>query len=116
MACLLHYNMNVSMFMGYLGNSYTGAYRNVEVAIKILSPYNIDPESIQHYIRVMTVGCSNHFVAEISRANAMEYWQEGNNSLIKKNIDKVKQTMNKEEQSNSVAPSSASYSDTPPIL
>ena len=89
MACLLHYNMNVGLHMRYLGNNYTGEYCNVDATIRILSSYKIDPELIQHYIRVMTVGCPNHFVAETSRANAMEYWREGNNPSITKNLDKV---------------------------
>ena len=104
MACLLHYNMDVGLLMRYLGNNYTGAYRDVEATVKILSSYNIDTELIEHYIRVMTVGCPNHLVAETSRANAMEYWREGNNPSIKKNLDKVRKTMNKEDRNNFVAP------------
>ena len=104
MACLLHYNMDVGLLMRYLGNNYTGAYRDVNATVKILSYYKINTDLIQHYIRVMTVGCPNHFVAETSRANVMEYWREGNNPSIKKNINKVNVTMNKEERNNFVAP------------
>ena len=63
MACLLLYNMDVGLLMCYLGNNCTEAYRDVDATVKILSSYNIDPELIQHYIRLMTVGCLNHFVA-----------------------------------------------------
>ena len=86
MACLLHYNMDVGLLMRYLGNNYTSAYQDIHATVKILSSYKIDTDLIQHYIRVMTVGCPNHFIAETSRANAMEYWQEGNNPSIKKTL------------------------------
>ena len=58
--------MDVSLLMRYIGDNYTGAYQDIDATVKILSPYKIDPELIQHYIRVMTVGCTNHLVAETS--------------------------------------------------
>ena len=36
MACLLHYNLDVSLFMRYLGGNYTGAHRNIHATANIL--------------------------------------------------------------------------------
>jgi hypothetical protein len=42
--------------------------------------------------------------ADISRANALKYWQEGNKPSINKNLEKVMKTMNKEEHNKFVIP------------
>jgi len=74
LACLLHYNLDTSLLMSYLGNNYTGAYRNVPEVIKTLQHYKIDKNLINQYARVMTTGCPNRFVANTSRNNALHYW------------------------------------------
>ena len=106
MACLFHFNMDVGLLMRYLGNNYTGSYRQVMSTVATLNAHDIDPDLIQHYIRVMTVGCPNIFVAKTTRANAVEYWRAGNNPSIKRNLAKVMTTMNKEERNNFVVPRS----------
>ena len=78
-ACLFKYNMDVGLLVRYLSNNYTGAYHDVEVNAKIMTLYNIDYGLIQHCIRVMTVGCINYFIAELSHANVIQYQREGNN-------------------------------------
>ena len=52
----------------------------------------------------MTVGCPNYFVAESSRKNALTYWRGGNNPSVKRKLDQVMHTMNKEERNNFVIP------------
>ena len=65
-AALFHFNLDTSMLMRYMGNNYTGEYRNIDAVVNILKQYNIEDSLISKYIRVMTVGCPNHFVASTS--------------------------------------------------
>ena len=71
MACLLHYNMDVSLVIRFLGNNYTAAHREVSETVETLRQHNIDEELIQHYIRVMKVGCPNKMVFETTRMTAI---------------------------------------------
>ena len=36
LACLLHYNLNVSLLMHFLGGNYVDAHRDVEKTVKLL--------------------------------------------------------------------------------
>ncbi|KAL7539229.1 hypothetical protein ACHAWF_006339, partial [Thalassiosira exigua] len=99
MACLFHYNLDVSLLMIYLGNNYTAAHRNVQETAKRLEPH-VEPYLIDLYIRLMTVGCPTHFVAESSRENSVRYWRAGNNPSIPKKLGQVLDTMNKEDKNN----------------
>ena len=96
LACLLHYNLDISMVFRFASNNYTGEFRNLEETEKTLSPL-VDKELIENYKKAMLQGCPNHFVAESSRSNAMLYWRKGNNPSINRNLHKVVKTMNKEE-------------------
>ena len=88
LACLLHYNLDTSLLMPYLGNNYTGAYRNVPEVIKTLQHYKINKNLINQYARVMTTGCPNRFVANTSRNNALHYWRHGNHPSINQKLIK----------------------------
>ena len=103
LACLFHYDLDVSLLMRYLGNNYTAAHRDVEAIVAIISPH-VDDDLVQHFVRVMTVGCPNHFVAESTRENSLRYWRGGNNPSIKKKLAQVMKTMNKEQRNNFVIP------------
>jgi hypothetical protein len=103
MACLFHYDMDVSLLMRYLGTNYTASYRDVQRTVDTIKPH-VDPYLIPHFIRVMTVGCPNYFNYESSRANSVKYWRAGNNKSIAQNLDKVITTMCKEERNNYVIP------------
>ena len=46
MACLFHYNLDVSLLVRYLGGNYTGAHQNVQKTAKILLTHGIRFESI----------------------------------------------------------------------
>jgi hypothetical protein len=50
--------------MRYLGNNYTGAYREMDKTVHILRQHKIDENLISKYVRVMLTGCPNHFVAD----------------------------------------------------
>jgi hypothetical protein len=49
LACLLHYNLNVASTIRFLGNNYTGAYRDVPLIIKSLRSHGIAEILISHY-------------------------------------------------------------------
>ncbi len=57
MACLFHYNLNVSLLMRYLGGNYTAAYTDDQSTANVLLDHGIPRSLVQHYIRVMPVGC-----------------------------------------------------------
>ena len=71
MACLFHYNMDVSLLMRFLGGNYTGAYRDAHATARYLIRHGISEALVQHYSRVMTVGCPHIMNATISRQNVL---------------------------------------------
>ena len=103
MACLFHYDMDVSMVMRFAHNNYTGEHRDVPKIISRIKPY-VDTDLLTHFERVMLQGCPHTLVAETSRENAMLYWRSGNNPSIQKKLSAVMKTMNKEERNNFVIP------------
>ena len=70
LACLFHYNLDVSLLMRYLGQNYTAAHRDVQGIATQIMPH-VDPWLIPHVIQVMTGGCPNVLNAESSRANSV---------------------------------------------
>lgn len=58
MACLFHYDINVSLVMEYLGGNYTGEHRNVEAIIQQIKSH-VSPYLLDHFRRVMTTRCPN---------------------------------------------------------
>ncbi|KAL3779516.1 hypothetical protein HJC23_011152 [Cyclotella cryptica] len=103
LACFFHYRLDTSFLFRYLGNNYTGAYREVHSTLSTLHKFNISSELITKYARVMLTGCPNHFVAESSRANALLHWRRNHPSIVKK-LPQVQATMNKEDRNNFVIP------------
>ena len=57
LACLFHYHLDTSSLFRYLGNNYTGAYRDVHSMLSTLHKFNISKELIRKYARVMLTGC-----------------------------------------------------------
>jgi hypothetical protein len=102
LACLLHYNLSVASTIRFLGNNYTGAYRDIPSIVASLRSHGIAETLISHYERVMTVGCPNHLNASTSRENALLYWRKGNHPSIRAKLHQVMTTMNKEEKNNYV--------------
>jgi len=75
LACLLHYGLDTSFLMRYLGNNYTGAYCEVSCIADILRIHKINHSLINKYVRIMLTGCPNHFIANTTRANALLHWR-----------------------------------------
>ena len=73
MTCLFHYSIDVGLLMRYLGNNYTGSHRDLDATATLLVSLDIDHSFVQHYMRLMSVGCPNHLVAKTTSDNAMQY-------------------------------------------
>ena len=71
MACLLHYAMDTSLLMRFLGHNYTGAHCATHEVHQVLLSHNVDTTLISKYLRVMLTGCPNHFVSETTWAKAL---------------------------------------------
>ena len=97
LACLFHYDLNVGDVMRFVGNNYTGEYRNVAERIEQLRGL-IDDELLTLYARVMLVGAPAHFVAETTRENAMLHWRDGNHPSIAADRDLMYKATNKLEK------------------
>jgi hypothetical protein len=106
LAGLLHYDLDTSLLMRYLGNNYTGAYREVSLIVDTLRLHKVNQSHIDKYIRVMLTGCPSHFVfvANTSCANALLHWRLRNHPSIDKKLPQVLTTMNKEDRNNFVIP------------
>ena len=100
LACLLHYNLSITNAGWFLGNNYTGAYRNIPGIAHGLRCHDIDKKLIANYVWVMTIGCPNHFNANTTRDNALLYWCQGNHPAIAMRINNIMAIMNKEEHNN----------------
>lgn len=103
MACLFHYDLSVANVMRFLGNNYTGGFRNIKEAVAKMQGL-VDDDLITEYVRIMTVGAPAHFVADSSRENALLHWRKGNDSSIAENPKFVRKTMNKMDKHNFVIP------------
>ena len=89
MACVFHYNLDVSLVMRFLGGNHTAAHRNVQKAAATLLKNGVPKTLVQQYVRVMTVGCPISINAHVSRDNALQYWRAGNNPSVKANMPSV---------------------------
>jgi len=89
LACLLHYDLSVANIVHFLGNNYTRAYRDIASITTQLRCLGLDESLISQYIRVLTVGCPNHFNTSTTRANALLYWRNGNHPSISSSLDQA---------------------------
>jgi hypothetical protein len=83
LAAMLHYGMHAPDVMRYLGGTYTGEHRNVDETVATLTEHGVDPWLIAQYVRAISVGSPNHFVATTSRANAELHRVNGNHSSVR---------------------------------
>ena len=50
MACLFHYNSDVSLLMRFLGGNYTGTHRDVQATATYLLGHGVEEYLVHHYI------------------------------------------------------------------
>jgi hypothetical protein len=81
------------LMMRYLGNNYTGAYREVNKVVINLWKLKMDNTLIEKYVRVTLTGHPNHSVAQMSCANTLLYWHPCNGPTIDKKIHQVHATI-----------------------
>lgn len=103
LACLIHYDGRVSNVIRYVGNNYTGIYRNIDERVKLIRGL-VDDDLLERYIKLMTTGAPMKFNAESTRANAELHRQHGNHPSITQKRAQVQKTMNKEERNCFVIP------------
>ena len=103
MACLFHYDLSVANVMRYVGNNFTGVWRDIQQRIERLRGL-VDEDLLTLYARVMLVGAPAHFVAESTRENAMLHWREGNHPSIEADVNEIWKAMNKMDKNDFVFP------------
>jgi hypothetical protein len=103
-ACLFHFDMNIGNVMRYVGDEYTGGYRNIQAAVEKMHSLGVDDDLISRYARLMLLGAPTHFVAESTRDNFLQYWRQGNNTSVAQYRDLVQKSMNKLDKNNYVMP------------
>lgn len=103
LALLMHYDMNMSAAVRFLGPKYFGGHRNVDSICDKLA-LHVSPELIQDYRRIMTVGCPNRFVAETSHDNAETYRLLPADSSLARNEEFVNKNLVKEFKNNFAFP------------
>lgn len=96
LALVFHYDLHLSAAVRYLGERFTGSYRDADTICELLAQHHIPPDLIAHFRRVITHGGPAHLNTEVSRANTLLYWREGNATSILQHEDTVRQTMAKE--------------------
>ena len=104
LAFLFHHDLDTSLLMQYLGNNYTRAYREVSSITNTLHGHTISLSLINKYTRVMLTGCSTHFIAKTTGANALMHWCLQNHPSIDKNLQQVLSTMNREDRIKFIIP------------
>ena len=96
LALVFHYDLHLPFAVRFLGERFTGAYRDAHTICKTLARHGVPDELISAYRRVITMGGPAHLVSEVNRSNALLYWRKGNATSIKQHEDTVRKTMAKE--------------------
>ena len=104
LAAILHYDMDIPTVIRFLGNNYTGEYRNSDKIIAILKETECNEEIIKDLQRLYNIGAPNKLNASSSHQNFLDFFRYGNHTSILKNIDKTSQAMNKEDRNQFLIP------------
>ena len=59
LAAIFHFDLNVSTLIRYLGNNYTGEYRDSKSIIKAMQVADCDKEVVKNLQRLLEVGYPN---------------------------------------------------------
>ena len=104
LALSLHYNLDMGIVIRYLGNNYTGEYRDIKNTIEILKESKCDKQIVKDLERTLLVGSPNLMNDSSTHENFLTYFRYKNHGTIDKNIDQVKKTTNKEDRDQYVLP------------
>jgi len=100
LAAALLCNLDIPTVIKFLGNNYTGEYREINKTLKLLRDTNCDPQVIKDLERLFYTGAPNKFDASSTHKNCLEFFRYGNHSSILKDIDKTLKAINKEDKIN----------------
>ena len=96
LAAVFWYNLDIPAVIRFLGNNYTGEYREINKTLQLLRDTKCDLQVIKDLERLFYIGAPNKFNASSTHKNYMDYFRYGNHSSILKDIDKTLKAMNKE--------------------
>ena len=94
----LHYHLDLPTVIRSLGGNYTGEYGNTSSTLKALQATHCDELVISDFKYTLLAGCPNKMNASSSYTNFYEFKRYGNHTTIKKRLDQVMQTLNKENR------------------
>jgi hypothetical protein len=97
MAMLFHYNMDLAAVHRRTGGNHVGSHRNVPAIITKVRDL-LDPKLLSDLERILVDGCPAKFNVEGTNQEFHERRAYGNHPSIKKNMEKVMATMNKEDR------------------
>ena len=97
LAAALHYDLNLSTVIRSLAVKYIGEYRYTSSTLNAFQGAHCDEVVISDIKHTLITGYPNKMDASFSHANFLEFKRYGNHTTIKKNLDQVIQTLNKED-------------------
>ena len=104
LAAVFWYNLDIPTVIRFLGNNYTGEYRDINKTLQMLRDTKCDLQVIKELERLFSIGAPNKFNASSTHKNYLDYFRYGNHSSILKDIDKTLKAMNKEDRNQFLIP------------
>ena len=98
LAAVCFYNLDIPTIIRFLGNNYTGEYRNINKILQVLEDTRCDIQVIKDLERLFCIGSPNRLNATSTHKNYLDYFRYGNHSSILKDEHKTLQAMNKEDR------------------
>jgi len=75
LAAIFHYDMDIPTVIRFLGNNYTGEYRNSDKIIATLKETKCDEEIIKDLQRLYNIGAPNKLNTSSSHQNFLDFFQ-----------------------------------------
>ena len=82
LAAVFWYNLDIPTVIRFLGNNYTGEYRDINKTLQMLRDTKCDPQVIKELERLFSIGAPNKFNASSTHKNYLDYFRYGNHSCI----------------------------------
>jgi hypothetical protein len=96
-AAMIHFGMDPSKFVRFLGGEYTGYSCNTHRTLSAVKDH-ISPEDLAHMKQILLDSCSIELTFEEPLSNKMEMISRRNSKSFKDNPEIVKKTMNIEDR------------------
>ena len=95
-ACLLHYNLEISAAVRYVGHIHTGSHRDWNLLESFLRAAQADATLIGNIRRVYIDGCPNKVNAYSSAKNVRAYAEYGNHPSVYQHLELTKKAIQKD--------------------